>query len=168
MCVVDFGNAELIPEWFTAGIQDRKCRNQIEQYQYNRILPVSQAPDGAMHRDDILGLARLLGVLLNITVPSHEHIHFETWVEISGRRNFNSYIRKYELTISRNYTAREGREIKKLPSRGLDWKALVNDCNKGILDETAYDLLKGLLQFSYIDRRMFFLSSFNHEFFQLV
>lgn len=174
--VVDLGNAEIIPDWSTARIQNATHRRLIEQYQYKRVFDRwHEVPyDLILQRDDILSVARLFGMLLNITLPGmdkrldmNDTIHFEAWVRISGRQNFKSYLRKYNKESPCDYTGEKKGEFRKLPAQGVHWKSLLNDCNRGILDETAFDLFKGLLQFSYIDRRKFFLNSFDHDFFRL-
>jgi serine/threonine protein kinase len=161
--VIDFGMSVRMPhEW---GAINSTTLRQVEDTKF-KITFIWANGEPRLYQDDILALGAFLAQFLSLPTPwrPEELPKYNTMLlKVAGTHELVALAKKYKFKlpkwIAQNMTA--------YPKERMDWRAHENECNKGWLTDDAVDMLNGLLQYSYTERRAFFLDAHAHPFFNI-
>lgn len=121
---------------------------------------------GAFRADDTLAVIALVGGILAVPRPYHYvegPLHLEPgkffineYIQFLGRKNFEEYTEKWNLPLTEYLK----KELESSPVKSVlktSKESLINPCNAGILDDTAFSFLDRLLSFSFVERVKFIM-----------
>jgi hypothetical protein len=158
LCIIDYNLAH----WWDAGYDVGHARAVTENVVFKMITVFDR-----IHRDDAFAVASVFARLLSLPGVYHGDYKIMGWdaktrlLPLLGAAGFREFSAANKIRKSTQFLEPKGNET--IPEQRVDWRSMGNECNAGLLTDSALSLLNGLMQWSYFDRRDFIDSLHIHN-----